>query len=221
MILGGPGTGKGTQCAKLVNDFKYHHISTGDLIREEIAKKSKLGEACISYTSNGKLVPFELIISLLIKAILNKQGNNFLIDGFPRSMEQALYLDKYIKEIKVILNIHASYDTSLNRILGRGLTSGRADDAQVETIKSRLQEFKDMSFPVINYYHKYGVVRDINSELEVGEVYEILKQQLFPEVYCIIGKKYSGKTEISKLLAERMQAKLIDFKKFINDPFFK
>jgi adenylate kinase family enzyme len=135
-------------------------------------------------------------------------------------MEQALYLDKFIKDIKVILNVYACEETSLNRILKRGETSGRADDAKEETIKTRLREFRDQSFPVISFYHKYGIVRDINSELEVNQVYSIVKEALYPEVYCIIGKKYSGKTELAKLLSERMGMKIIDFKEFLNDSIF-
>lgn len=203
-----------------MNEFKYNHISTGDLLREEIAKKSVIGESCVKFTSVGKLVPFELIISVLIKAILTREGTNFLIDGFPRSMEQALYLDKYVKEISVILNVYASEEISLNRILRRGETSGRADDAKEETIRSRLKEFRNQSLPVINFYKNYGVVRDINSELPANEVYEQVKEQLFPEVYCIIGKKYSGKTTIAKLLGERISMKIINFNDFLNDPAF-
>ena len=173
---------------------------------------------CASYTNQGSLVPFELMISLLVKSIASSSGNKFLIDGFPRSMEQALYLEKNIKEIKAILNIHASDEISLSRILKRGAISGRADDKQEVTIRNRLREFKDQSLPVIEFYRKYGIVRDVNSEFEVNQVYEIVKKQLYPAVYCIIGKKYSGKTTLANVLNQRMGMKVIDFKDFINEP---
>lgn len=172
----------------------------------------------MSYTIQGALVPFDLIISILIKAIVSSKGNKFLIDGFPRSMEQALYLEKNIKEIKTIINVYASDDISLDRILKRGANSGRADDMQEETIKNRLQEFRAQSLPVIDFYKKYGIVRDVNSEFEVNQVYDIVKKQLYPAVYCIIGKKYSGKSTIANVLTERMGMKVIDFKEFMNDP---
>lgn len=173
---------------------------------------------CTSFANKGALVPFELIISILIKAIVSSSGNKFLIDGFPRSMEQALYLEKNIKEIKVILNVYASEEISLNRILKRGVHSGRADDTQEETIRNRLREFKAQSLPVIDFYKKYGIVRDVNSELEVNQVFEIVKKQLYPAVYCIIGKKYSGKTTVANLLNQRMGMKVIDFKEFLCEP---
>jgi adenylate kinase family enzyme len=133
-------------------------------------------------------------------------------------MEQALYLEKNIKEIKAILNIYASEEISVNRILKRGANSSRADDKQEATIRNRLREFKAQSLPVIDFYRKYGIVRDVNSEFEVNQVYEIVKKQLYPAVYCIIGKKYSGKTTLANVLNQRMGMKVIDFKDFLNEP---
>jgi adenylate kinase family enzyme len=217
-ILGGPGTGKGTQCVKIVNDFKYIHISTGDLIRAEIKAKSKIGEVCESYAQKGELVPFEIIINVLVKAIVSSKGNKFLIDGFPRAVDQALYLEKHIKEIKIILNVSANEEICKERILARGKESERVDDQNPETITRRLNEFSTKTQPVIDFYSKYGIVRNINSELEVNQVYETVKKQLCPAVYCIIGKKYSGKSTLANILAKRMGMKVIDFKEFVKDP---
>jgi adenylate kinase family enzyme len=215
-VLGSSGTGKGTQCAKLVNELKYHHISTGDLIRDQIKRKTHLGELCESYTSKGELVPFELIINILVKAIITSNSKCYLIDGFPRSMEQALYFEKHIKQIGLILNIQANEEVCLMRIKSRAAQEKRADDMSEEVIKHRLREFREQSEPVIEFYQKFGVVRNINAELEVGQVFETVKEKLYPTLYLIIGKKYSGKTTLGNLLAQRMGLKTIDYKEFIN-----
>lgn len=131
-------------------------------------------------------------------------------------MEQALYLDKNIKEIKVILNVYAGDDILLKRLKGRSLSSGRKDDQDENIIRDRINVFKSQSLPVINFYRKYGIVRDINSEYDVNTVYSIVKEQLTPEIYCIIGKRYSGKTTISDMLCERMNMKYINFNEFVN-----
>ena len=204
-----------------MNEFKYVHISTGDLVREEISNKSSLGQECQKYTSKGELVPFELIVNILVKGILKRKGTNFLIDGFPRTMEQALYLEKHLKEISIILNISAREETLISRMVSRGKQTGRADDQDENTIRNRIREFLERSFPVIQFYDKYGVVRTIDSENDVNVVYEQVREKLFPDIYCIIGKKYSGKTEIGNALADRMKAKLIDFNDFLKDPIFK
>jgi len=102
-LFGVPGTGKGTQCSKLVTEFKYTHISTCDLIREQIQKNTPLGQQCHEYTIKGELIPSEMIIYILVKAIITHSAKKFLIDGFPRSMEQAMFFENNIKEIGIIL----------------------------------------------------------------------------------------------------------------------
>lgn len=202
----------------MINEFKYAHISTGDLVREEIKKKSKIGEEIEKYELKGELVPTETIISLLIRAIVTTKNSNFLIDGFPRSMEQALFFEKYIKEIKLVLNFEASEEVTFNRIIGRREKYKRDDDADEDVVRNRLKVFREQSKQVISYYHKFGIVRNINAELGVNEVYEQVKQELYPTIFCVIGKKYSGKTNIAELLFKRMEMKVIDYKEFLKDP---
>jgi len=221
LILGGPGSGKGTQCEKIVNEFKYIHISTGDLVREEVKNNTPLGTQFVKYSSKGELVPFELIVNILIKAILKRKGTNFLIDGFPRTMEQALYLEKNMKEISIILNISAKEETLIQRMTNRGKITGRKDDLDENAIKNRIREFLERSFPVIEFYEKYGIVKKVNSELDVNSVYHQVRESLFPDIYCVIGKKYSGKTEIATAISDRINAKIIDFNEFIKDPKLK
>lgn len=97
-ILGGPASGKGTQCAKLVEEFGYTHISTGDLMRAEIAKGSKEGERIKKIVNDGGLVPFELTVQVLINGLIANPSKNYLIDGFPRAVDQAIYFEQHVCE---------------------------------------------------------------------------------------------------------------------------
>ena len=172
---------------------------------------------CEPYSSKGQLVPFNFIVKILVKAILSKSGSNFLIDGFPRSLEQALYLDKHVKDMKIIMNIYANDAILKQRLAGRAQSSGRKDDADEKIIMDRIKVFKEESYPAINFYKKYGIVRDINSEFDVNTVFSSVKENLLPEIYCVIGKRYSGKSTICKFLEKRIGAKVIDFNEFLKD----
>jgi adenylate kinase family enzyme len=140
-----------------------------------------------------------------------------LIDGFPRSLEQALYLDRHLKDMKVILNVYADDDVLVKRLSNRGKTSGRMDDADVNIIMDRINVFKKESFPAINFYQKYGIVRDINSNLDINSAYALVLENLLPEIYCVVGKRYSGKSTICKFLEKRIGAKIIDFNDFLRE----
>jgi adenylate kinase len=134
-------------------------------------------------------------------------------------MEQAYYLEKHLKEISCILNVSADEQLMLSRILSRGKATGRADDQQEATVRNRLREYNERSFPVIQFYQKYGAVRDIDSKFDVNTVYEATKEALVPDIYCVIGKRYSGKTVVSQAIAERLNAKVVDFPKFLQKKY--
>ncbi len=129
MIDIGPGSGKGTQCSKLVKEFGFQHLSAGDLLREErLRKDSPFGELINNYIKEGKIVPMEITISLLKEAMLKSAGNRFLIDGFPRQMDQAIAFEKQVCESKFVLFFDCPESELLKRLLKRGETSGRVDD---------------------------------------------------------------------------------------------
>jgi len=128
-------------------------------------------------------------------------------------LDQALYIERFIKEIKIIINFENSVETSIKRekILGK-------KDLDEELFRRNFTQYKDSVIPIIDFYQKYGVIRTINSDLSENEIYGTLKENLFPEIYCLVGKKYSGKTEISKVLSERTGMKIIDFMEFLKEP---
>ncbi|CAI4046354.1 hypothetical protein SUVZ_11G1870 [Saccharomyces uvarum] len=174
-VLGGPGAGKGTQCEKLVKDYSFVHLAAGDLLRAEQNREgSEFGELIKNYIKEGLIVPQEITLALLRNAISENVKNNrhkFLIDGFPRKMDQAVSFERDIVECKFILFFDCPEDVMLQRLLERGKTSGRSDD-NIESIKKRFKTFKDTSMPVIEYFETKSNVVRIRCDKPVDEVYK-------------------------------------------------
>lgn len=174
-VLGGPGCGKGTQCAKLVEDFGFVHLSAGDLLREEQKRPgSEVGELIQNIMKEGKIVPMEITIGLLEKAMIEHDSNRFIIDGFPRQLDQAFAFEKEVVESSLTIYFECSEEVMLKRLLKRGETSGRVDD-NAESIKKRFKTFIETSYPVIEHYMKLGKVKTIPCEDGVDEVYARVK----------------------------------------------
>lgn len=181
---GGPGAGKGTQCENIKRDYDFVHLSgkikavlyipylylsnywkAGDLLREEQKREgSKYGELIQNYIRDGLIVPMEVTIALLenaMKESIEKDNKSrFLIDGFPRKMDQADKFEETVVESKFVLYFTCSEETLLERLLKRGETSGRVDD-NIESIKKRFRVFKETSFPVIEAFEKKNKVRQV------------------------------------------------------------
>ncbi|KAI7856739.1 adenylate kinase-domain-containing protein [Circinella umbellata] len=174
-VLGGPGSGKGTQCANIKNDYGFVHLSAGDLLREEQQREgSEFKELIQTCIREGKIVPMEVTIALLEKSMqeaIDTEGKKrFLVDGFPRKMDQAIKFEEVVVESQFTLYFECSEETLVTRLLKRGESSGRIDD-NIESIKKRFQTFKDTSFPVIEYFEEKGKVRKINAEQDRESVY--------------------------------------------------
>ncbi|SSD58722.1 related to Uridylate kinase [Saccharomycodes ludwigii] len=175
-VLGGPGVGKGTQCDKIVKDYGFVHLSAGDLLRAEQSRpNSEYGELIKNYIKEGLIVPQEVTIQLLKNAILENYNKshqlNFLIDGFPRKMDQAITFEKTVHPCKFVLFFDCSEKVMLERLLKRSKTSGRDDD-NMESIKKRFKTFVETSMPVIQYFEQQYKVVKINCEKSVEEVYK-------------------------------------------------
>ena len=181
IIMGGPGSGKGTICKKLVNDFNYKLISAGDLLREEKASDSELGKQIATLIDAGNLVPDNVITDIIYNEFKKptKLGNFFLIDGYPRSIKQAISLTQMIN-VQIVLWLEVSDETTIKRNLNRGLTSGRPDDANEEIIKKRLDNYKEMSVPIKRYYN--DCILEIDGEGTPDEVYQRIIDTLFENV---------------------------------------
>ncbi|MFZ4726473.1 MAG: adenylate kinase, partial [Paludibacter sp.] len=187
IICGAPGCGKGTQSDLLVEKYKLEHLSTGDLLRKEIATKSELGLIAESYIVNGNLVPDEMIINILTKSIDNQEEgvNGVILDGFPRTVAQAealeIMLNKVDKQIAVLVDLKVDNDELINRLLHRGETSGRCDD-NLEIIKKRLEVYEVKTAPVSDFYknnNKYAAINGMGSVEEIfGRISEVIDSKI-------------------------------------------
>ncbi|TPX41366.1 hypothetical protein SeMB42_g05601 [Synchytrium endobioticum] len=180
-VLGGPGAGKGTQCTRLVRNFGFVHLSAGDLLREErLRPGSQYGDLINNYIRDGKIVPSHITIGLLYNAMEAahkgaSKTSRFLIDGFPRALEQAVLFEEHICKPKHVLFLKCSEKVMFERLLKRADTSGRVDD-NLESIKKRFLTFQETSYPVVEHYRlEKDMVTTVNCEREVDPIYVDVK----------------------------------------------
>jgi UMP-CMP kinase family protein len=172
-VLGGPGSGKGTQCSKLVEQFGFVHYSAGDLLREEAKLDTDIGRMIAQMIQDGAIVPGYITIELLRKAIFNhpnSENTQFLIDGFPREMKQALDFERQVTPAQFVLFFDCPEQVLEERLLKRGETSGRSDDNMI-SIRKRFQTYQRQTIPVIEYFGAQDKVRKIDSAMAVHEVF--------------------------------------------------
>merc|ERR1711913_280807 len=169
-VLGGPGCGKGTQCDKIAAKYGFTHLSSGDLLRDEVKSGSDRGKQLNAMMEKGDLVPLFVVLDLLSEAMLSKLGGSkgFLIDGYPREVAQGQEFEKEICPCTKILYFEVKDETMTERLLNRGKTSGRVDD-NVETIKKRLDTFHKHSKPVIEAYSEKAAI--IPAERSVDDIF--------------------------------------------------
>ncbi|XP_068244810.1 UMP-CMP kinase [Palaemon carinicauda] len=183
-VLGGPGAGKGTQCAKIVEKFGYVHLSAGDLLREERSKPgSEFGELIEGHIKNGTIVPVEITCSLLERAMKESEKDNFLIDGFPRNQNNLEGWNKQMGEkvnLKFVLFFNCKLEVCTQRCLDRGAAgSGRSDD-NMESLKKRFDTYMNATMPIIEHYEGMGLVRTIDAGKSPEEIFEEV-EKLFEE----------------------------------------
>ncbi|BBM98597.1 adenylate kinase [Marchantia polymorpha subsp. ruderalis] len=174
-VLGGPGCGKGTQCEKIVKDFGFLHLSAGDLLREEVKKGTPVGLNCDKLMKEGKLVPVEVTLGLIEKAMTASGKSRFLIDGFPRAIDQAKAFEAKICRPDKVLFLECPKEVMEQRLLKRGESSGRSDDNQATIIK-RFETFQKESMPVIGFYDGVdkNIVAKVSSVPPPNQVYEVV-----------------------------------------------
>ena len=183
IICGAPGCGKGTQSQLIVDKYKLKHFSTGDLLRKEIESKSELGKEAESYISKGNLVPDQMIIDIIKKGLENIPADaaGIILDGFPRTVEQAKALEDMMsesgKETTVLLDLQVENRELINRLLIRGETSGRCDD-NLETIKKRLQVYEQKTAPVSDFYRNIGKYIPVNGMGSIAEIFDRISEVL-------------------------------------------
>lgn len=183
ILFGPPGSGKGTQSEKIVNKFDLKHLSTGDLLRRELAEKTPLGLEAKSFMDKGQLVPDEVVIGMIDSSLdKNPNAKGFLFDGFPRTVAQAEALDKLLSlkktEISKVLALEVSEEELIKRLLRRGETSGRSDDTNEDIIRNRLAVYNKDTAAVAEHYKALGKFEAIKGEGTVEEIFEALSNAI-------------------------------------------
>ena len=183
ILFGPPGSGKGTQSENLISSYGLKHLSTGDLLRSEIANQTPLGLEAKRFMDQGQLVPDEVVIGMISSALDNNPAaKGFLFDGFPRTEAQSIALDKLLAlketEISLVLALEVSEEELVKRLLNRGLTSGRSDDTNETVIKARINEYEQKTTVVANYYAGFDKVVKIKGEGSVEEIFSSLRSEI-------------------------------------------
>jgi len=181
-VLGGPGAGKGTQCAKIVEEYGCVHLSAGDLLRAEQSRTgSQYGEMINAYITEGKIVPMEVTVALLRNAMQKAMDENhahmFLIDGFPRKLDQAHKFEKDVCNSRFTLLFSCSEETMEKRLMNRARTSGRADD-NPESIKKRFRTYLETTMPVVKEMERRGKVVKVECEDSPDSIYQRVTTEL-------------------------------------------
>jgi len=208
VLLGAPGSGKGTQCKVIVERYGLLHLSSGDILRQERSAGSELGKKAQSYMDSGALVPDQLIIEMMTKAIKNAPSSGFILDGFPRTVKQAEELDKTLakakKIIDIVLNLEVDDKIVEGRITGRrscpkcgavyhiknlkpkkegicdkdGTKLVQRPDDTIEVVANRLKTYHQQTEPLVDYYKKAGIVVDIAADKDIEDIKTFMFQKL-------------------------------------------
>jgi adenylate kinase len=179
ILFGPPGSGKGTQSEKIVEKFGLIHLSTGNLLRQEIADKTPLGLEAKNFMDKGQLVPDEVVIGMIDSSLeKHADAKGFLFDGFPRTIAQAEALDKLLALKKTgickVLALEVTEEELVKRLVKRGETSGRSDDTDEQVIRKRFSVYKNETEPVAEYYNAQGKLERIQGEGSIDEIFSKL-----------------------------------------------
>ena len=183
ILFGPPGSGKGTQSEKLIAKYNLKHLSTGDLLRSEIAKRTPLGLEAKKFMDKGQLVPDEVVIGMISSALdANPNIVGFLFDGFPRTSKQAEALDNLLElkniSINVMLALNVTEEELVKRLVKRGETSGRPDDNNEQVIRTRIHEYNKKTSAVADHYKKANKVVLVKGEGSVDDIFTSLTKEM-------------------------------------------
>jgi adenylate kinase len=197
-FLGGPGSGKGTHCARVAAEFGYTHLSTGDLLRAEVERGTPDGAAVAALLADAKIVPAALTLALLKKAIVDSRSWRVVVAGYPRAVEQATAFAEAVCEPEVVLNLECPAEEMRARLTAK---AGPADNAV--TIGKRLATYADSADPVLAHYARAGIVRAVDAAAGLEEVYASVREAFRARAVPVLGLPGSGKgTQCARLAAE-------------------
>ena len=183
VIFGAPGSGKGTQSEKLIEKYGLHHISTGEVLRDHIARKTPIGQIAHTYISQGQLIPDSLMIQILEDIIDNepKAKEGVILDGFPRTIPQAEALKRFFERrgmnLDHVIGLEVPEEELVDRMIKRGQQTGRADD-NLDTIKNRLKVYHESTTPLRDYYVAEGKYRPIHGSGSVEDIFNSISSAI-------------------------------------------
>lgn len=188
VIFGAPGSGKGTQSERIIERYGLYHISTGDVLRHQIARGTELGKLADSYISQGHLIPDDLMLKVLADELdshPDEVSRGVIFDGFPRTIPQAEALAEMMNrrnsDIHAVVGLEVDDDTLMERLINRGKMSGRSDD-NPETIRERMNVYHSLTQPLKEYYHGSGKYHSIDGNRQVDDVFHTIVEKLDPMV---------------------------------------
>lgn len=184
VIFGAPGSGKGTQSEKLIDRYGFHHISTGEVLRDHIKRQTPIGKVAQDYISKGQLIPDQLMISILEDILDNEpkaKEKGVILDGFPRTIPQAEALNAFLasrgEQLHHVIGLEVPDEELVERMLLRGKQTGRADD-NPETIKNRLAVYHNTTSPLRDFYKREGKYRQIHGTGSIDDIFDAITRAI-------------------------------------------
>ena len=217
--IGVPYSGKKTQCEKIANEFKYSRISMKEIIQKEINSKTNLGIQIKQSLENKEPIKTDILTSILISSIIESPELSIMIEGFPNTLEEALFFEQNVIPITKIIIYDAKEEECFNRM---------EEDKNKKEEKMTKEEFSKVYNNILknmdeinNFYSPFSIVHRVDVNGPIAQVNNELKKHLYPIIYSIIGKRYSGKTTLSQELNKRIGMKLINFNEFLEEKDIK
>ena len=211
--VGPLGSGRKSQIEKISDEFHYSKLYLTEIIKKEIKENTKLGQQAQEFLSKNDPICTEVLVAILVRGIIECSYHSILIVGFPQKLEHAQYFEQKILPIKLILKFNCPEEICYKRL---------SEESGFEKTKEEYSTIYNNSCNDLNelflFYNPYSIIREIDTNKTITEMNKIIKQNLYPLIYCIIGKRYSGKTELSNVLHEKTGITLLDFGKFLNEP---
>ncbi len=183
VVFGAPGSGKGTQSARLIDEYGLYHISTGELLRDHIARDTALGKVANEYISKGHLIPDKLMVDILEHTLDSnpETAGGVIFDGFPRTIEQADALNEMLERrgaaVDAVVGLEVEDKELIERLLKRGQESGRSDD-NIDTINERLKVYNNQTAPLREYYIRQGKYHGVKGSGSIDDIFNDIRQRL-------------------------------------------
>ena len=211
--IGPVGSGKKSEISKISSEFHFSKLFLSERITQEITSKSKLGILAQEFLSKNEPLSAEVIVAILVRGIVECQEESIIIVGFPEKLEYAQYFEQNILNINLILKFNCPEEVCYKRLKEENDINKAKEEFSI-IYSNTLNDLKAL----YDFYNPYSVIREIDTNIPVTEMNKIIKQNLYPLIYCIIGKRYSGKTTLSKIINEKSGIMLLDFGEFLSKP---